>query len=216
MKAAAKIAAKDLNLGALAKRINAEHELFLAVTFKGLEHARNVGEMLTQAKEEFAHGEWLPWVEKNLSFGKRQAQKYMRLAERWKEIKANRDALLGIDAALRLLVDDLPELWEMPAPTQERPVTAEEAADLVESVLAGLSPEEQLEAVEVAEERIERRAVASEKDPVSADRKRCDRALKKLDGAHKDVSAVSLDSRQPLKKLEAAQAAVEGLGRRCP
>jgi hypothetical protein len=45
-----------------------------------LEHAAECGRLLQQAKEACPHGQWLTWVEANLSFKERQAQKYMRIA----------------------------------------------------------------------------------------------------------------------------------------
>lgn len=41
---------------------------------------QSVGEKLIQAKAVCAHGEWLPWLEKNCRVNQRQSQRYMKLA----------------------------------------------------------------------------------------------------------------------------------------
>ena len=46
-----------------------------------LKHAIECGRLLIEAKATLPHGAWLPWLEANVSFGARQAQKYMRLAD---------------------------------------------------------------------------------------------------------------------------------------
>ena len=45
-----------------------------------MKRAIRIGELLTEVKAEVAHGEWIPWVEENLVFGQREAQRYMRVA----------------------------------------------------------------------------------------------------------------------------------------
>jgi hypothetical protein len=46
----------------------------------GLEHYRNAGSMLIEAKDQVPQGEWLVWVQRNFDLSKRTAQKYMQLA----------------------------------------------------------------------------------------------------------------------------------------
>jgi len=46
----------------------------------GVPHFRKAGEMLHEAKEQVARGEWQGWVERNFNRSVRQAQNYMRLA----------------------------------------------------------------------------------------------------------------------------------------
>lgn len=90
---------------AIAAQINAEHSKAVTAAETALNHAFRVGELLTEAKEKIIHGEWLPWITQNLSFGDRQARKYMQLAKERATIQANRNCNsdLGIDAAIRLL-----------------------------------------------------------------------------------------------------------------
>jgi hypothetical protein len=100
-------AAEDL--ATLAAAINAEHGAAEADARQSLEHARRCGELLLQAKAKCGHGGWIPWVEKNVRCGPRQAQKYMLLASRWDELgdqaKTNRGSFLSIRQALKLLSD---------------------------------------------------------------------------------------------------------------
>jgi hypothetical protein len=73
----------------------------------GLEHARNAGVLLVQAKEQFRHGEWLPWLKANVRFSERTAQAYMRVAKRWKELEAKAQGLadLTFEDGLKLLAE---------------------------------------------------------------------------------------------------------------
>jgi hypothetical protein len=43
-------------------------------------HAIRAGELLTEAKSQVKHGEWLPWLEANFPGSDRSARQYMRLA----------------------------------------------------------------------------------------------------------------------------------------
>ena len=46
----------------------------------GLEHYRQAGEMLNEAKEQVAHGSWARWLTKNFELSQTTAKRYMRLA----------------------------------------------------------------------------------------------------------------------------------------
>lgn len=60
-----------------------------------------IGKRLAEAKEQLSHGEWLPWLEKEVEFSERSAQQYMRL---WREYgKSATVADLGCSKALILL-----------------------------------------------------------------------------------------------------------------
>jgi hypothetical protein len=47
----------------------------------GLPYFRDAGEKLLEAKEQLAHGEFLPWVKRNFALSMETAKHYMRLAE---------------------------------------------------------------------------------------------------------------------------------------
>lgn len=93
----------------LAAEINAEHVKAVTAAQTAIHHAIRIGGLLTQAKAELPHGAWLPWCAENLSFGDRQARKYMQLARHQEQIGIE-NADLTIDAAVMLLaVPKIPE-----------------------------------------------------------------------------------------------------------
>ena len=47
----------------------------------GLHHYRRAGEMLLEAKEQVAHGEWTAWVERNFHLSQTTARRYMQFVE---------------------------------------------------------------------------------------------------------------------------------------
>ncbi len=100
-----KIATSELTQ--LAEQITCEHALAREAARSALEHARVAGELLLQAKEQVAHGEWLPWLGTNFEFSERTAQGYMRLSRQWPELeaKAQRVADLSVREALHLLAE---------------------------------------------------------------------------------------------------------------
>lgn len=48
----------------------------------GLEHYRNAGEMLLEAREQVAAFKWTRWLSQNFTMSRTQAWRYMKLAER--------------------------------------------------------------------------------------------------------------------------------------
>jgi hypothetical protein len=52
----------------------------------GREHYRIAGEMLIEAKEQVAHGQWGSWLSKNFNLSDRTAREYMRWARLHDEI----------------------------------------------------------------------------------------------------------------------------------
>lgn len=44
----------------------------------------DLGDRLIEAKEMLPHGEWLPWLEREMHFSERTAQKYMAIAREYK------------------------------------------------------------------------------------------------------------------------------------
>lgn len=79
--------------GDLIAEINASHEAACRSANATLDHARRAGVGLIQAKRDLAHGAWLPWLAENCpSISRQTAQRYMRIADRWDEIEAARNA----------------------------------------------------------------------------------------------------------------------------
>ena len=63
----------------LATNINAEHAAAVGAAHTALEHALEVGRLLTEAKASVRHGEWVAWITENLTFDRTQASRYMKL-----------------------------------------------------------------------------------------------------------------------------------------
>ncbi|MFN8131162.1 MAG: DUF3102 domain-containing protein [Solirubrobacteraceae bacterium] len=102
----------------LAGEIRAEHEAAQAAFGAAVGHAIRAGQLLTEAKAQVPHGEWIPWLEENFPAGKRTAQGYMRLAANAEEAQAL--AHLGIEGALRQLAAPRPAAT-VDADPQEEP-----------------------------------------------------------------------------------------------
>jgi len=65
-----------------------------------------IGRRLLEAKEQLEHGEWLPWLEREVEFSQGTAQRLMRLAREYPKTSPVTD--LGVAKALLLL--DVPPL----------------------------------------------------------------------------------------------------------
>lgn len=89
-------------LDSLAVQINEAHAAAERDAHSALAQARKAGDLLHQAKGELPHGEWGTWLRNNCSVSERQAQKYMRVATHWPEIK---DKAESLRAALEVLAD---------------------------------------------------------------------------------------------------------------
>jgi hypothetical protein len=68
-------------LAELAEQINARHAQVEASLRAGLDHARAAGELLLEAKARCEHGQWLSWLQVNVSVHPRTAQRYLLIAD---------------------------------------------------------------------------------------------------------------------------------------
>jgi Protein of unknown function (DUF3102) len=96
-------------LPVLAATISEHLEAAETATRRGLEHAIAAGQLLVEAKELVAHGEWLPWLQANCRLSERQARTYMRLARNRHRLKSAVTADLTIAAAEALVGKARPE-----------------------------------------------------------------------------------------------------------
>jgi hypothetical protein len=87
------------SLSALADQINDQHDRAIQHVKSALEHARQAGELLLQAKQQIPHGGWLTWLSANCRVSPRQAQKYLKVAKNWQAIVKN-------DATSHLTIDE--------------------------------------------------------------------------------------------------------------
>ena len=93
-------------LDQLAQRINLAHNNF-EMTFRlSLEHAKEAGDLLSEAKKRVDHGNWLTWLRGNCPRSVNMAPKYMKISRDWLRIEAaNKERVtgLGIKEALKLV-----------------------------------------------------------------------------------------------------------------
>lgn len=80
--------AKAQKLDDLARQIRDGHDQCLASFRTGVQHARNTGDLLNQAKPLVPTKQWEAWVEENCRFELRMAQNYMRIAKHCKNVEA--------------------------------------------------------------------------------------------------------------------------------
>ncbi len=76
-----------------------------------------IGQRLMEAKQQLAHGEWLPWLEDKVQFSEASAQRFMRLAKEYSNPSALTD--LGVSKALSLLALPVAEREEFAAEKHE-------------------------------------------------------------------------------------------------
>ena len=105
--------ASGKRLKAIAVEIRREHQAVLGGIRQGIEHARQVGELLLEAKKAVKHGHWASFV-KGCGFGERSAQNYMQIASRWSAIAKAKslakfdltvNGVLTINDALKLVAN---------------------------------------------------------------------------------------------------------------
>lgn len=122
----------------IAGQINEAYRLAQEHAHTAVEHARRAGELLLQAKELVAHGDWLPWLSANVpDISERTAQGYMRLARECLADPANpqRVALLSLRAALADLADPKP-----PAPIDADEIMATGLRDIPPELCIAVEP----------------------------------------------------------------------------
>src|SRR4051812_38215225 len=106
-----KSTATATKLDDMATEIKTEHDAVLHAVRTSLAHARNAGELLSQAKQQVKETEfqWGKWVERKCGIIERTANNYLRIYERWDEIEAKSKAQPGdlvrltVRAALAML-----------------------------------------------------------------------------------------------------------------
>jgi hypothetical protein len=64
----------------IAAEINRHHELAHKFAGEAVDHARKAGALLLEQRARLQHGEWLSWLESNVAFTPRTAQRYMNAA----------------------------------------------------------------------------------------------------------------------------------------
>lgn len=65
----------------MAADIDRHHELARASAVTAVNHAEQAGKLLIEVKASMTHGEWLPWLQANVTVSPRQAQRYIAVAQ---------------------------------------------------------------------------------------------------------------------------------------
>jgi hypothetical protein len=94
------------------------HDRFEALARNALEHARQAGALLLEAKEDVGHGNFLKWLDDHVPLRKRTVERYMRVAQKWDEIVAKSNASsvthLSMVEALELISTPRPAAGDEP------------------------------------------------------------------------------------------------------
>lgn len=86
-------------LRALSTEIAKHHDLATQHATTALEHDRQCGALLGEAKTAIGHGHWSTWLQQNFTGSERTAQRYMRLNRKWSEITSKRATVADIGVA---------------------------------------------------------------------------------------------------------------------
>lgn len=90
-----------------------------------------IGRRLIEAKEQLSHGDWLPWLENQVDFTERAAQRFMRLAREYSNPTLVSD--LGYTKALALLAVPAEERETFAAEVDAEHCTAQELREAIKA-----------------------------------------------------------------------------------
>jgi hypothetical protein len=100
---------RQTEITTLAASIRQEHEQVRQAITAGLQHAREAGRLLAEARRHVQHGGWIRFVEQQCGLSRSTAAGYIRICERWAEIEnVQRVAHLPLRKALALLAEPKP------------------------------------------------------------------------------------------------------------
>jgi hypothetical protein len=116
------------SLETLAAEIKREHAAVTEFTKKGIERAIRAGELLTAAKKQLKHGEWLPWLAEHVQIPSRTAQHYMRLARHKTGLASQIRNLAHLTVEAAVALTRKPKKSRDPAETEPARVTDDDTA----------------------------------------------------------------------------------------
>lgn len=159
-----------------------------------------IGQRLIEAKAMLSHGEWLPWLTERVEFSERQAQRFIRLAQEWRNPTALSD--LGATKALALL--------SLPPEEREKFMGEPHEVDGQEKTVIDMTSRELEKAIRERDEAIrtaeEAKAAADAAEQSRAKMESDMVALKELHQAAQDSEAMSREELEKLKEeLKALQ-----------
>ncbi|TGK12817.1 DUF3102 domain-containing protein [Leptospira stimsonii] len=95
----------------VAESLNQLHQSILTSGKNMIKFAIEAGELLVKKKGELKHGEFTPWIEENLSFKVRTAQRYVKIYEMRETVNAS--ALTHLEDAYKLVAGNFPAEKEL-------------------------------------------------------------------------------------------------------
>lgn len=159
-----------------------------------------IGQRLIEAKAMLSHGDWLAWLTERVEFSERQAQRFMRLAQEWRNPTALSD--LGATKALALL--------SLPPEEREKFMEEFHEVDGQEKAVIDMTSRELEKAIRERNEALrtaeEAKAAADAAEHSRAKMESDMAALKELHQAARDSEAMS---REELEKLKAELKALQ-------
>jgi len=108
------------NLNNLAFEINTLHEQAESYANQAVVYAAKCGAKLIEAKEQCAHGEWLPWLEANCRVKQSQAKNYIRVAKEYPQLLDSNRQLTGVFPGIEQAISLLSAPDEVKEAVQEK------------------------------------------------------------------------------------------------
>src|SRR5665213_3095606 len=99
--------------------INKRHAEIIKAARTSLDNAIRIGELLSETKSGLKHGEWLPWLQSNLTFSDRTARNYMRCYDERERLKA--ETISNLTEAYGLLAEHNDSPPKPPGTDADRP-----------------------------------------------------------------------------------------------
>jgi hypothetical protein len=93
-------------------KINKLHKEVCSGMRTTLEKAIEVGKLLTAQKKKCGHGNWIPWIEKNLEFAERTARQYINCHKNQDKLKRYPDTDLTLVELARIADTEDPKTIE--------------------------------------------------------------------------------------------------------
>ncbi|XDD52529.1 DUF3102 domain-containing protein (plasmid) [Leptospira sp. WS92.C1] len=100
-----------LQVDKVADELNQLHQSILTAGKNMIRFAIEAGELLVKKREELKHGEYTQWIENNLTFKIRTAQRYTKVYEIRDTLKAS--ALTHLEDAYKLIAGNIAEEKEL-------------------------------------------------------------------------------------------------------
>lgn len=146
-----------------------------------------IGRRLIRAKELLPHGDWLPWLEQEVEFSERTAQRFMKVAESYSNPTPVSD--LGLSKALSLLVLPEAEREEFMSQPHEVNGTQKTVAEMSKRELdAAIKARKQAES-DLAAEKQKREAAEDKLAKARADARKAEQAADAAAAREKELDA---------------------------